>query len=486
MKKFVSIILMLAMLASFAACQTTPTTPADSTDGGAPADDTTPAETTAPEEPDLPEISLDGEEITLWIDWAGNNFYADIEIDEDNAGDVVAEAVNERNAWVADTYDVKLDWDIPSESKWRDMAMFRQSVQAGDEYDVAQSVTLYITPLLLSGCFTNLYDTDIDFDQDWWFRYVNDSMYVGDRLYLASGYFDYPTVLRSALMFFSSTMAEDYELGNLYDLVENNQWTADKMQELAEIVADDLNQDGIYDETDQYGVTGGWDMWGGYACASGHQYITRKDDGSLELTGVTDHLLEIHEAIYPMITDAKYYWSQYTYGGERNSHGMTMFLEDRCLFMIGNVSVTAVKSLRDLGTFGLLPLPKVNAEQERYGAYTTPFVSAIPVTAGDTDSAALILQAMNKASLEILYPAHYETAVSYKYVNDPQSAKIAHMVFQNVACDFSYHYAMAGLDTTLFNAISINENLASYLQINEGRLQQGLDNLTKQIELLPQ
>ncbi len=128
-------------------------------------------------------------------------------------------------------------------------------------------------------------------------------------------------------------------------------------------------------------------------------------------------------------------------------------------------------------------MPPVPVETDGATDSTTPEETT---TAGDQDASVLILQALNKATLEILYPAHYETAVSYKYLNDPQSTEIVHMIFQNVACDFSYHYAMAGLDTTLFNAIAINQNLASYLQVNEGRLRQGLENLTQQINLMPQ
>ena len=194
-------------------------------------------------------MTFDGESIIIWVDAIGNHgMYTGI---EETEGDVVNDAVMTRNDMVADRFDVVLDWGITTDGAQRDMSLYRQSILDGDRYDIAEGAAYYSTSLMLYGCFADLATSEyIDFGDAWWFPYATDTLRVGEKVYAASGFFEFPTVQRTNVWYFNANLAENYKLGNLYELVENKEWTVDKMLEFSDIVADDVNQDGTVNQLD--------------------------------------------------------------------------------------------------------------------------------------------------------------------------------------------------------------------------------------------
>jgi len=488
--RILSMLLALVMLLSFAACSQTPADPADSTDGaGDAAGETTPAETTEdPLNDNLPEVTYDGAEFIIWGDpgWEGRWYEPseDVEIE----GDIVMEAVVSRNTTVSERFDVTLAYDLPATPGWRDMGAIRQSILGGDTYDLFTGVTLYTVPLSLYGCFINLYNQNhLDFDKPWWAVNIINNLNIGTRYLMASGDFEFPSNTRANLIYFNGNMVEDYQLGNMYDLVSSGDWTFDKMVELGQKVADDVNNDGIYDEQDNYGVCGGWDGWGNQTSTSGYRFIDTNEDGELFLTGLNDTLLAVCERIYPMTHGANWYYSSYTQGGPHNeAMANQMFFNDQILFMLAGVGSTGGQDFREFGAYGLLPVPKFTDDQEEYGANVSAYVGGIPATANDYETSCIIYSALQAESYKQIRPAYFETALSYKYLNDPKAMDTINLIFENVHCGFAYNYAQCGLGVNLCLIASTQENPASYFESQQASLEKVLADLVAQIEALPE
>lgn len=466
MKRILSLFLILALLCGLAACGETPDTPADS--GSDSTDDTAsaPEETTAlPGADTLPEKSFDGEEFIIWVDASGAYWtYVGM---EDTEGDVMNDAVFTRNELVQERFDVTFKWDITSDGTWRDMGMFRQSVLGGDRYDITDGAAYYSTALMLYGCFTDLARSEyIDFDDVWWFPYATDTFRIGDKVYAASGFFEFPTVQRTHVWYFNGNMAEDYKLGNLYELVQNKEWTVDKMLEFSDIVSDDVNQDGKYDENDIFGVSSGWSVLGGEANTAGYQAMIWNEAGELVVQGMTDALTEIHENIWKLQKDKGYY-SFHNFGqAQKPGTAQAMFVNDQVLFFQNWLSNTGYDELRNFGNYGILPSPLYRDGQTEYGSYTTAFLGAIPSTAKSFDDSALILTALEAESYRTLRPAYFESALAHKYLNDPEAIAVLDILTSAITCEISYNWATA-LDTKLWACVAVEENLASWLEANE-------------------
>lgn len=496
--RILSLLLVFAMLFSFAACGTDPA-PADTTDGAA---DTTPAETT-PEETtteltdNLPDVNYEDRDFVIWIDAPSDeSTIYDVDAESVIEGDVMSEAAVERNNTVQDRFGVKLVWDIGDTVSWRGSGNLRTSIQAGDPYDIVQGVSLYHTSLSNLGCLINLSNQQyIDLEKPWWFKYVNETYEIGDRQYLASGFFEFPTIYRSTVWFFNQLMVKDYNLGNIYELVEKDQWTLDKVIEMAEIVSDDVNQDGVMNEQDVYGISSGWDTWGMQVNTAGYQYATVNDDGTFTVTGLTDQLLEMHAKIYPLASAQRsdIYWSIYTKGvhpkadGARGTQQRQMFANNQILFLLDGIGQTGDAIMRDFGEYGIMPSPKYVEGQTMYGSSTSAFVSGVPVTCEDYEAAAIVLEGFEVASYDTMRPAYYGTALAYKYVNDEESVEMIDLALSNVCCEITYNYASAasGMDTNLCMAISTQENLASFFDANKERYNTALNTIIQQIQTLP-
>ena len=498
--RIISLLLVIAMMLSFAACGTTPVDPVESDDA---TESTTPEETTTADTMDiqtgaqsynaadyLPAETFDGEEIHIWVD--GHDAFYNIPEERIIEGDIVHTAVLERNALIEDNYDIVFNWDRDYTVGWRNQADLRQSILAGDEYDIMEGPALYLNPQLVYGCYIDLANNEyIDFSQPWWIEEATANQRVYDRQFTAVGYFDFTTITRICVYFFNDVMTIDYRLGNLYDLVENGEWTWDKMIELCETVSEDVNQDGVMDGADKFGLSSRWDFWASEGLTSGYQYVTRDADGEYVITGITDDLLELSDKIYPVITGTDIYFSRYTYGvhpsypGAVDAEGKQMFCNNQILFMLEQLGWTGSELLRNFGAYGILPSPKYLEGQEDYGTASSSFVSAICSTTGDARISSIILEALQIESYNILRPAYTVDALSYKYLSDPQAVDMLNLIFREVSTEWAYNFSMAGLGSTLTIALPTQQYLGSYFQKNAAAIEQKMADFLLSVDALP-
>ena len=190
----------------------------------APEIEETAPETEETELPDsLPEKNFAGSDVTVWGDVQAYKYFYTAEL----TGDIINDAVHNRNVEVADRFNVNLVYELGDTDAWRDntMAQFSASVMANAQaYDLASGVSCYVSYGVISGALQNLnYYDYLDFTKPWWSAKINNELTIGDRLYIASGFFDMPSVARTHVVFFSNDMAEKYAINNLYDIVSTVQ-----------------------------------------------------------------------------------------------------------------------------------------------------------------------------------------------------------------------------------------------------------------------
>ncbi|MBQ4044175.1 MAG: hypothetical protein IJD06_09285 [Clostridia bacterium] len=188
------------------------------------------------------------------------------------------------------------------------------------------------------------------------------------------------------------------------------------------------------------------------------------------------------------------YWSGYTYGVHSSYQvarpfdeaGKAMFCNDQILFSLNAMGWTGSQQFRDFGAYGILPSPKYLDNQENYGTQTTSFSASIPVSTTHYDLASIILEALEATSYKVVRPAYFDTALSYKYLNDPQSVAMLDLVFASVTCEWSYNFANAGIGNNLMRALVTNENLASFFASNEDAINAKLEEFINQVEAIPE
>jgi len=487
--RIVSMLLVLSMLLGFAACTKNPD-PAETT---APGDTTAATEPLETEDPllndNLPDETFNNESIDIWLGY--NRYMVGINPDPEIEGDVVSEAANERNKAVEDRFDVVLNYmsGAEGENNADRYKALESGILAGDEFDLAHHISTYMTPRMIAGCFINVANNEIlDFEKPWWFDFVIDRLRINDRLYGVSGWFNYNTVTGSTVMYYNIDMAEDYNVGDLYQMVRDGEWTYEKMMEIAESVAEDVNNDGIYDDNDRYGLCGKQDIWLHQIYTSGYSYFTSNEDGTITLTGINQRLTDVFETINGKIFNANWYQNFYPYGGTNRptAEMYTEFNKDRILFMLAQLSASGNEVMRNGGKFGILPTPKHFDEQE-YGAATPPAIACVPVTTGDLRTTSIILEALNAEAYKIIRPAYFEIALSYKYVNDSSSREMLDLALSNLYCDFGYMYMdCCKIGREIPMALTRADNLASWFAAYTVKTEAGVKTLVDTIMALPE
>ena len=121
---------------------------------------------------------------------------------------------------------------------------------------------------------------------------------------------------------------------------------------------------------------------------------------------------------------------------------------------------TTIGGLRDMEyEFGVIPMPKLDEEQEHYGEYISNgwcTAYGIPMTNQDPERTGIILDAICGFSHETLREALYDVLFGAKYVRDAESVEMLDIIFVSKMYDWAVDFSWGGSFQTLYNGIYDN------------------------------
>ncbi len=435
-KKLTATLLLLSMLTSLAACGDAATeTTADTADTAAVTE--TERETTAEEArlatpDDLPDTKFDGDTFTV-LCYDHTSWTMTV---EEMTGDVVDDAIYNRNLNVSERFDVKLAFES-IDSYGNASTTVRSTVQAGDDhYQIAAYHFIQMGRDLQSGVFLNLNDVPyINFDKPWWSDTTVEDMTYKGVTFLGFGFIGLSNVRSAYCLLYNKDLAAEYSLPNVYEYVNEGTWTKEKMKEQAAIVAADLNGDGTLDNTDRYGMA--FDLNG--ACDQffwffGKKIYTRQDDGSYADTYYDEKLVNYMEWMNDFAFNGGY-----TYTEKSWSVAGPMFEANNTLMVVCGIG--SGLSFRDSDIdYGIIPAPKWDEAQEDYVTVADGSSDAIAVlqTTQNLERAGIITEALTAGGWKLMVPAYFDIALKHKGTRDEESAAILDMIIENVIYDFGY------------------------------------------------
>ena len=465
-KRIVSILLFSAFVSSFTACG-----------GEKPADDTTAdisvsdisssveSQTSQPSRlPD--EFDCEGYELRVVkqrqdkILWSLNTFG----VSEDN-GEILNDTFAKRNREIGEKYNFSI---IETETDSSPAAAIRKLVLAGDdEYDVAL-VNFNSERNSTDGTYFNVYDLPyLDLEMDCWNQSLVRDLTVNGKLCFLSGDIIVSEDDGLMIIVYNKPLGEDYKFENLYDVVREGRWTFDYKLKLLHQVAEDLNDDGVYDTNDRLGMMYADNAAAAPYFASACTYLFTRTNDNAEFTADSDRSVTVFEKIQSMLGDETiaYNWSNIKQNSSETIVGMidtkkTLFLDIGLHFVRRN--------LRDLkADYSILPMPKLDEEQENYYTMMNESMThlLIPSTIGEPEKVGFILEALAEASDNITN-TYYKTCIEGKYARDAESIEMLGIASENVIFDLGFINNWGGLGTALtsaaLNGSSYSSLVASY------------------------
>lgn len=308
------------------------------------------------------------------------------------------------------------------------------------DYHMAEG-TLYNMGLLsTAGCWTDLKSLKYlnNLEGEWWSKtFINDTA-LKDTVDYAVGDISFAHINCIYLIYFNKTVQVNNGVPNLYELVDNNKWTYDKMFELSKDIKKDLDDDPAWTAYDQYGIVGQASiMWAiAYACG---EPTVKKDENGLPVVNLnTDSsITKLKSALDYLVIDGNYLKANKTVTIQE---GFDTFIQNRTLFMPDHTGNIAKVIGQMTGDFGFLPHPKYDENQEDYYALISPWgglAVGVPYFYDDEtlDYISAVMEEMAVQGKNHLTDAYKEKMIKLQKTKDDQSQDMLDIVFKNSGCE---------------------------------------------------
>lgn len=450
-------------------------------------------ETTTAEEkilaPDIPsDLTLNGETITiLYRDGMKDEFWT-----EEYNGDIVNDAVYNRNAAVESKLDCKLEYipNVSTDFNGGYQSVISQSVLAGDEsYDIISGPSFHIPTLIVDGYLSNLNGMKyLDFGKPWWAQSLLETTAFGDKIYLVSGDISMGLIRYLHCTYYNMKLGEDYGVGDLYETVLDGKWTLDLLEKLTKDRYEDLNSDGkVNVENDRFGyLINNTTLWRAYIDSLGLKYIYINKSGIPEFNFSDSRSFDVAERFAGLlgIGSSPDMFMTGTWGNDVIGKA---FKNDQALFCMGRF-VDCETDYRDMTSdYAILPVPKwdedmdyavtINGSESTFG---------IPVNSSKTDYIGAVMELLAYESYETVTPAYYESALKIKYTrgDDTNNAsKVIDLIRSGAVFNPTVQLSklLGGSDYLVQTAFSGNQGLASVFAENGPALEESLKELLGKI-----
>ncbi len=424
------------------------------------------------------DLKFDGETFTILCRTdSGNSKYLYEIIADENETEIVNQAVYERNLNVEERFGIDLvAHDIPG--GWNDSGdfinTFRNSTLAGSgAFDLIMGYQAYMCELGLNELYVNFYDIPYikeDINNVYFFQDNVQELTVNDKIYFLVGdycltYFEYLYV-----MYFNKQIAENENLGDIYQIVRDGDWTIDKCIELSKGIYRDLDGNGWKGEDDQFGyITDYENTADAIFSFFDVQSTSRNEDGEVVLSldqGKMVSILEKMIAFYE--TDDVF--AHKTSSGDAEIPFDAIFTEDRALFYPDRLD--KAQEYRSMETdFGIIPFPKWDVNQDKYytQAQNAYSVAVVPLDAPNLEMTGAIFDVLSALSYDLVTPAYYNMALKGKFARDDESGEMLDIIRDGICINFGFFYndnvGPAGAIRLLLH--QKNSNFVSYYVANQ-------------------
>ncbi|MBR3836847.1 MAG: hypothetical protein IKJ74_01765 [Clostridia bacterium] len=379
---------------------------------------------------------------------------------EELTGDKLNDAVFTRNAQLEKEYNCK----ITEEKTSSPASAAREPLMAGEYVaDFLFDEARLLRNLAASNLLADVAKCEnVNLEKAWYDENGLNGLNIGGKVFFVVGDAACLDDIASYIMRFNRDFVEEYDADiDLYDEVRKGKWTIDRLYELMNATAKDLNGDGfLMPNEDRFGYNAERAVNWAHVAACGVTVSTMDDSGNYDIPlSPKQELVDAWAALKPVLTAS----TRLNDDGGLN--------EGLCVFYCCNTG-SLLNSSESTYDLGVLPLPKLNEDQDKY--YTTVYFSqlcsyCIPNTANNAEDyatngftsgveqAAYFLEVFSYYSMNILTPAFYNQVILKQSVRDLESAEMVEIALENKIYDPVIGYSFGGMN--IFSAVgSANQN----------------------------
>ena len=390
---------------------------------------------------------------------------------EEVNGEIINDTIYERNRYIEDQLNIVFsdtwaDWMEPRDR-------LKIMVPAGsDDFDVMW-YGVYLNSSLSSEHMINLYEIeDINWDDPWWEKDIRDIYEIKGKLFFTHTPMNLHYYESLVTPLFNKTIAEQNQLDNLYDIVNEGKWTFDKMAEIAVSMIKDIDGNGKMERSkDLFGIAASTNLVAYMMVSGGCQVIGADETGYPQFLGLSERFTSVVESMAKTFSVPDILIE--------NGDYIQQFQNQHSLFFLDTLG--RVKDFRSLDAdFGILPLPKYDEAQEDYisSIFNGALAMVVPSTCREGHNIGTILNYLSALSYRDLIPAYYEKNIQGKQMRDEDSVKMLEIMLSNIRADLSLIFEWCGMNNLILTSSKTNgTNLASKFKAMEKAMVVTIDRM---------
>ncbi len=403
-------------------------------------------------------------------------------------GDIINDAIFDRNMYIQEKYGVTMTFDEQSDPA---SVLAKISMSQDDIYDVMHDSFISTGNQAKNGNLHNIIDFGYaNYDMPWWDSNSVEGMTYNNQLYAVVSDISLSAPAGQRGMVFNRDMIRLYQMDDPYDLVKNDKWTLDKMISMIVQVSTDLDGDQAMTDADRYGMlveTGSNDNAYYMMIAAGVKLF---ETNGTEITASfmqnekTVDILSKWSAVIADKSTTRNYSDQTPDSSGKWTFGRKQFAADHYLFI--NTSPRQFDTINEAGMeseYGIVPNPKYTEDQDRYyhalDRYTTCL--SIPATNAveDLERISILLEDMAYKSSHTLLTAYYDNVIALRRARVPELAEMIDIMKNSIYYDVSTLYTIEYTD--IITAVMETGNAASTFKKYEKVIASNIKQIQKKL-----
>ena len=408
---------------------------------------------------------------------------------DDYTGDLIEDAIYEGAQAVKERFNVVYERINAGGDQDLSNRLSNSVLTSGtvDEFSMTIGHDFLTVSNAMKGCYADLTDVPAfhNLSKPWWPENNINSISVGGRLYVASSYASYSPLAAAGAIVFNKKIIHDLGLEAPYQTVRDGDWTMEELLNYAEDGYQDLDKDGTININggEVYGFAIGREC--GYTFQRSVDVVPIfKDENDMPYFNLdvarADEFLSNLDSIFEY---GKFFLE------DNNSHNVAFGAN--AALMIQTSLNTVLKTIRNYEgvTYGFLPMPKLNDEQEKYISGSTDMLWGIPQTSsGHMKEISTVIEALSCQCYNYVLPAFYESTMKTKLSDSEEDVEMLDIVRDSTALSFAYFYSRALGGTSVCMA-DLPRNtkageVSSYVSANQTALEENLAILVEQYQQL--
>ena len=148
--------------------------------------------------------------------------------DSANKGDLIVDAKVSRTSTVENRFNFVLKpvytGNVDEVASWASKTV----LSGADEFDLLVNHVMASARVVSKNLFLNWYDVpNVDFTKPWWAASTSDELTYDGKCIFAISDFNYSALACTYCLIFNKNLANSYDLGNIYEVVDSGEWTFD-------------------------------------------------------------------------------------------------------------------------------------------------------------------------------------------------------------------------------------------------------------------